>query len=174
MVAGDQRALEEAAHLLPGARTVGVKAGTSRTSAILRSPEDAREELAEAVRQALAEPPEPLRHPFPAEATIRYAADRHAARAGKSGVGERTGRRDVSARLGSVHDLAPFLARGLLATGLGTGPALENRLYPTARGTFARLRSACLLGLTGWIERRVVRAWARERPDLYPAVVSRP
>lgn len=173
VVAGDQRALEEAAHLLPGVRTVAVKAGTSRTSAILRSPDDAREEMAEAVGRALDEPSEPLRHPFPAEATIRYANARHAARAARSGVGERTGRRDVTAHLGSVHDLAPFLARGLLATGLGTGPALENRLYPTGGGSLARLGSVCLLGLTGWIERRVVRAWAREPSGLYPAMVGR-
>ncbi len=171
--AGDQRAMEEAAHLLPGVRTVAVKAGTSRTTAILRAPDDAREEIAEAVARAVAEPPAPLHRPFPADATIRYAAPGHAARAARKGVGERTGRRDVTATLGSVHDLAPFLARGLLATRLGTGPALEDRLYPRGRGALARLWSTCLLGLTGWIERRVVRAWARERPDLYPAVARR-
>lgn len=169
-VAGDQRATEEAAHLLPGVRTVAVKAGTSRTSAILRSPQDAREELAEVVRAALAEPPDPLVRAFPSDATIRYASAGHAQRAARAGVGDRTGERDVTARLGSVHDLMPHLARGLMATALGAGPSLGNLLYPRGRGAPARLWEACLLAVAGWIERGAVRSWARERPDLYPPV----
>lgn len=170
VVAGDQRATEEAAHLLPGVRTVAVKAGTSRTSAILRAPQDAREEMAEVVRDALASPPEPLSRPFPADATIRYAEPGHAERADRAGVGDRTGPRDVTARLGSIHDLMPYLARGMMASRIGAGPALGDLLTPRGRGTLSSAWSACVLAAGGWVERRLVRAFARERAELYPAV----
>jgi len=172
-VAGDSRAVEEATGLLPGIPSVGVKAGTSRTSAILRPPQDAREEIAETVRDALADLPDPQTHPFPAEVTIRFADPAHAARAADRGVAERTGPRDVAARLGSAHDLMPFLARALLATPLGTGPALANRLLPRGTGTLARLQSVALDPLLGWLERRVVSEWAREPAELYPEVGGR-
>lgn len=169
-LAGDRQAIDEADHLLPGIRGVAVKAGTSRTSAHLRPPEDAREELREAIREALRDPPAPLVHPFPAEATIRYGEAAHAEQAAKKGVGERTGERDVSTALGSVHDLMPFLARGLLATSLGTGPHLEDRLYPPGHRGVTGLRARCLLALSGWVERRIVTEWAGEDPDRYPTV----
>lgn len=169
-VAGDSRAVEEAAELLPGIPSVGVKAGTSRTSAILRAPQDAREEIAETVRDSLAHLPDPRTHPFPAEVTIRFADRANAARAADRGVAERTGPRDVSARLGSAHDLMPFLARALLATPLGTGPAVANRLLPRRTGALARLQSVALDPLLGWLERRVVSEWAREPAELYPEV----
>ncbi|HUG88510.1 MAG TPA: M55 family metallopeptidase [Actinomycetota bacterium] len=172
-ITGDSRAVEEAAGLLPEIPAVAVKAGTSRTSAILRPPQDARDEIAETVRDALGGVPEPLAHPFPANVTIRFAEAPHAARTAAKGVAERTGRRDVSARLGSAHDLMPFLARGLLATPMGRGPALANRLLPRGSGTFARLRSVCLDPILGWLERRVVHEWAREPAELYPVVGGR-
>lgn len=172
-VAGDQRATEEVAPLLPGTRMVAVKAGTSRTSALLRPPPDAREELRQTVADALGDLPAPRSHPFPANATIRYAQVAHADQAVRKGVGERTGRRDVTARLGSVHDLMPHLARALLATDLGTGPALGDRLYPRGGGGWSRAWSACLSATGGWMERRLVREWAREDPARYPPVGSR-
>ncbi|MGH2740668.1 MAG: M55 family metallopeptidase [Actinomycetota bacterium] len=171
VLAGDQRAGEEAAGLLPGVRHVAVKAGVSRTSVILRAPDDAREELREAVRAAVSSPPPPLTHPFPTTATIRYGRSRWADQAEKAAVGDRTGPRDLSARLGSVHDLIPFLARGLLATSLGTGPALENRLLPRRQGGAARAWSACLRPVIAPIERRVVRSiLVREPANKYPPV----
>lgn len=169
-VAGDQRAIEEATHLLPEVRGVAVKAGTSRTSAMLRPPEDAREELAEVVRGTLEDPPAPITRSFPADATIRYGRASHADQAATKGVGERTGSRDVSTRLGSVHDLMPFLARGLMATSLGTGPAIEDRAYAPGHRGVTGLRGRCLVALTGWVERRVVEEWAREDPERYPRV----
>ena len=170
VVSGDQRAIEEAALLLPGVRAVAVKAGTSRTSAILRDPEDAREELGEAVAKALIAPPEPLTHPFPATATIRFADPAHARRAASRAVGELTGPRDVTARLGSVHDLMPFAFRGLLATRLGAGLRAVDRLQARGRGPVSRARSAGVLALTGWAERGAVRAWAAEPAGLFPSV----
>lgn len=167
-VAGDQRATEEASHLLPGIRAVAVKAGTSRTSAILRPPEDARDELAETVRKALAERGTPVTHPFPADATIRYGDTGHAAAADRAGVGERTGPRDVSARLGSVHDLMAFLARGLLATPLGRGPSAADRMYPRNAVHGTGLWSRGLLAAIGWAERRAVSSWSNEPADRYP------
>ncbi|HZD03458.1 MAG TPA: M55 family metallopeptidase [Longimicrobiales bacterium] len=172
VVAGDQRATEEAAHLLPSVRTVAVKAGTSRTSAILRPPPDAREELLETVTGSLRSVPEPASHPFPSDATIRFAEIREADAAARKGVGERTGERDVTAHLGSVHDLMPHLARALLATSLGTGPALADRLYPRRTGGWRWAWSTCLTGVAGWVERRAVEAWAREDPARYPRVGS--
>jgi D-amino peptidase len=170
VLAGDQRAGEEAKELLPGVRMVAVKAGVSRSRAILRPPEDARQELAEAVRGALADLPPPLTHAFPAEATIRYARRSWAALATRRGVGDRAGERDVSTRLGSVHDLGPFLARGLLATPAGAAPAVVNAVLPSGDGPGSKAWSSSVLGLTGRLERKAIRAWARERPDLYPAV----
>ncbi|HEX9823289.1 MAG TPA: M55 family metallopeptidase [Actinomycetota bacterium] len=170
VISGDQRAMEEAAASLPGIRAVGVKAGTSRTSAILRDPGDAREELAEAVAKSLVSPPEPVIHPFPATATIRFADPANARRAASRAVGELTGPRDVSARLGSVHDLMPFAFRGLLATRLGASLRAVDRLQAQGRGAGARARSAGVLALTGWAERRVVRAWAAEPAGLFPPV----
>jgi D-amino peptidase len=170
VVAGDQRATEETSHLLPGVQTVAVKAGTSRTSAILRPPQDAREELAEVVARSLASPTDPLTRPFPADATIRYGEPEHARRAERAGVGDRTGPRDVTARLGSAHDLMPYLARGMMATPLGLGPSAGDLLTPRGRGPLARLWAACVVGAGGWIERRLVWEFARERPDLYPTV----
>jgi len=172
-VTGDSRALEEAAELLPEIPGVGVKAGTSRTSAILRPPPDAREEIVDVVRRALRALPERRTHPFPADVTIRFAEAHHAARAAEKGVAERTGARDVTARLGSAHDLMPFLARALLATPLGTGPAIADRLLPRRAGALARLRTVSLDPVLGPLERRMVRAWAREPAELHPAVGGR-
>jgi D-amino peptidase len=172
VVAGDQRAGEEIRELLPGVRTVAVKAGVSRARAILRPPEDARQEVAEAVRGALSDPPAPLTHPFPAEATIRYARRSGAALAARRGVGDRTGERDVSTRLGSVHDLGPFLARALLATPGGARQAVSNAMLPSTDGRGLQAWTTAVLGLTGRLERSAIRAWARERPELYPAVGS--
>lgn len=170
LVAGDQRATEEAAVLLPGVRSVAVKAGTSRTSAMLRPPPDAREELKETAREALREAPEPATHPFPAAASIRFAEVRHADEAARAAVGERSGEREVTARVGSVHDLMPFLARALLATDLGRAPALADRLSPRGAGGWSRAWSACLTAVGGWLERRTVHRWAREDPSAYPRV----
>jgi D-amino peptidase len=172
VLAGDQQAGEEARELLPGVRTVAVKAGVSRTRTILRPAADAREELAEAIRGAMVDLPPPLTHPFPAEATVRYARRSWAALAVRRGVGDRLGERDVAARLGSVHDLGPFLARALLATPGGAAPAVVNAMLPSAdtRGTTAW--NSTVLALAGRFERRAIRAWARERADLYPAVGS--
>lgn len=170
VLAGDQRAGDEAKPLLPGVRTVSVKAGVSRTRAMLRPAEDAREELVEAVRDGLEDLPAPASHPFPAVATIRYARPSWAALASRRGVGDRTGDRDVAARLGSVHDLGPFLARGLLATPVGVTPAILNAVLPSRDGPAANAWSSALLSVTGRLERHGVRAWARERPEIYPAV----
>jgi hypothetical protein len=169
-IAGDQRAIDECAGLLPGVAAVSVKAGTSRTSSLLRPPPDAREEMEEVVRKALEQPGEPVAHPFPANATIRFAEASQAASAAERGVGERTGRTDVSTRIGSVHDLMPFLARGLMASRLGDAPRLGDALFPRRTGPWARLATTCLLALSGWVERRTVRAWAEEDPSIYPRV----
>ena len=169
-LAGDQRAIDEAAGLLPGTASVSVKAGTSRTSALLRPPPDAREEIEEVVRKALEQPAEPTTHPFPAVATIRFAEANNAASAAQRGIGERTGPTDVSTRIGSVHDLMPFLARGLMATRLGEAPRLGDALFPRRTGPSARVWTTCLLALSGWVERRTVRAWADEDPASYPRV----
>jgi D-amino peptidase len=170
VLAGDQRAGEEARELLPGVRTVAVKAGVSRTKTILRPPEDARQELAEAVREALPDLPPPLTYAFPAEATIRYARPSWAVLATRRGVGNRVGERDISTRLGSVHDLGPFLARALLATPGGASPAVLNAVLPSRDGRGSKAWASAVLAATGRIERNAIRAWARERPDLYPAV----
>ena len=169
-IAGDQRAIDEATDLLPGMASISVKAGTSRTSALLRPPPDAREEMEEVVRTALEHPGEPTTHPFPADATIRFAESSHAESAAERGIGERTGRSDISTRIGSVHDLMPFLARGLLATRLGETPRLADTLFPRRTGAWARLGTRSLLALSGWMERRTVRAWAEEDPSIYPRV----
>lgn len=170
---GDSRALEEAAALLPGIPGVAVKAGTSRTSAILRAPQDAREEMAETVRRALSEVPPPLAFPFPASVTIRFAQSDQAARVAAKGLAERTGPGEVSALLGSAHDLVPFLARSLLATRLGAELSLADRLLPRGAGTLARLWGLCLDPVVGAIERRFVRRWAREPAELHPRVGAR-
>lgn len=171
-LAGDQRAAEEAADVLAGIPAVSLKGGTSRTSAMLRPPRDAREELAEVVRASLQEPPSPVTRSFPADATIRYGRREHAARAARSGVGERTGERDVTVQLGSVHDLMPFLARGLLATRLGVLPSIAHAVSPQSDGQVARLWATSLRGLGGWAERRAIRAWAAEPADRFPRVGS--
>jgi D-aminopeptidase len=170
VIAGDQRAGEEVRELLPGIRTVAVKAGVSRTRAMLRPPKDARQELAETVRSALSDLPPPFTHAFPAQATIRYARRSWAALATRRGVGDRAGERDVSTSLGSVHDLAPFLARALLATPGGATPAVANAVLPSTDGRGPRAWTSAVLGLTGRLERGAIRAWTRERPELYPAV----
>jgi D-amino peptidase len=172
VLSGDQRAGEEARDLLPGVRTVAAKAGVSRTQAILRPPEDAREELAEAIRGALVDVPAVLTYPFPAEATVRYARPSWAALAARRGVGDRAGERDVSARLGSVHALGPFLARALLGTPGGAAPAVVNALLPSADGRGSAAWTSTVQALTGRLERNAIRAWVRERPGLYPAVGS--
>jgi D-amino peptidase len=170
VLAGDQRAGEEARDLLPGVRTVAVKAGVSRTRTILRPPEDARQELAEAVRGGLSDLPAPLTHSFPAEATIRYARRSRAALAARRGVGDRAGERDVAVRLGSVHDLGPFLARALLGTPGGAALAVVNAVLPSTDGRGGEAWTSGVLALTGRLERNAIRAWAREPSDLYPAV----
>jgi hypothetical protein len=169
VLAGDQRAGEEVRDLLPGVRTVAVKAGVSRTKAILRPPEDARQELAEAVRESLSGPLPPLTHAFPAEARIRYGRPSWAALAARRGVGDRVGERDVSTRLGSVHDLGPFLARALLATPGGAAPAMLNAVLPSPDGRRSRAWESTVLAVLGRLERNAIRKWARERPGLYPA-----
>ncbi|HEX6208054.1 MAG TPA: M55 family metallopeptidase [Actinomycetota bacterium] len=173
-IAGDSRAIEEAGDLLPGLPAVGVKAGTSRASAILRPPQDAREEIAETVRRGLGDVPPPLDRPFPADVTIRFARGDDAAKVAGAGVAERTGPRDVSSRLGSGHDLVPFLGRALLATPLGTRLSLTDRLLPRGGGSWAALRHAGLDPVVGWAERRLVRRWADEPAHLYPRVGARP
>lgn len=168
LTAGDQRAGEETAMLLPGVRHVALKAGTSRTTVILRGTDDARDELREAVRSVVASPPSPTVRPFPATATIRYGRARWAAQAEKRAVGDRTGSRDVSTRLGSVHDLIPFLARGLVSTSLGAGPVLEHRLLPRGGGPLANAWTTCVRQIIAPIERRAVRSLlVEDRPSMY-------
>lgn len=169
-MAGDQRAMDEASVLLPGTASVSVKAGTSRTSAMLRPPPDAREEIEEVMRKSLESPGEPAAHPFPADVTIRFAEAEHAEAAAERGVGERTVPTDVSTRIGSVHDLLPFLSRGLMATRLGTAPRLADAVLPHGGGPWSRAWISGALGLGGWLERRAVREWAREDPARYPPV----
>lgn len=170
LIAGDQVALEEALPLLPGVQGVALKAGTGRTSAILRPAQDAREELAEAAAKMVAAPPPPVTASFPQRVTIVYGRVSHAERAARAGVGERAGDRGVATTIGSVHDLMPFVARALLATRMATLPSIEHALLPTGREGLRRPWGEMVAGATRWIDRRAARDIAEEPAGRYPKV----